>query len=123
MTTNEIRNRIAELDNELIYIEFADRMSDTERKRHDELLRERNALATELYNLEHPKKTVQEIEEENEREYQEWKAEREEMERRKEAGREEAEKSLALKLWNALKDTNWAGLPTLEKKMKANGWI
>ena len=118
MKTNEIRKKINELDNELIYIEFADRMSDEERKHHDELLRERNQLVAELYNLEHPKKTAQEIEEENEREYQEWKAEKEEAEKRKEAGREEAEKTLALRLYNAMRNTNWCGLPALEKKLK-----
>lgn len=98
MKTNEIKKRINELDNELIYIEFADRMSDEERKHHDELLRERNQLATELYNLEYPKKTVQEIEEENEREYQKWKAEREEMKKKKRSGKRRSGKNFGVEI-------------------------
>ena len=49
MTTNEIRNRIHELDNEMFYLEMADRMTDEERTTYQRLLLERNRLATELY--------------------------------------------------------------------------
>jgi hypothetical protein len=117
MTTNEIRNRIAELNNEMTYIEFADRMSDEERKHYDELLRERNRLATKLYHIEHP--TKEEVEEE---EWFEPIPTREEEER-KEKEREEADKRLTLKVWEAMKGTNWVGLPVIEKKIKEKGWM
>ena len=49
MTTNEIRNRIHELDNEMFYLEMADRMTDEERTTYQKLLIERNYLTEELY--------------------------------------------------------------------------
>lgn len=117
MTNTEIKNRIAELDKEMFYLEMADCMNDEERKTHDKLLRERNALATKLYYLEHP--ITEEAEEE------EWfkPIPTEEEEKRKEKEREEADKKLTLKLWEAMKGTNWVGLPVIEKKIKEKGWI
>ena len=42
MTTNEIRNRIHELDNEMFYLEMADCMTTAERDTYQRLLLERN---------------------------------------------------------------------------------
>lgn len=117
MTNTEIKNRINELDREIWLIEMADRMSEEERKTHDKLLRERNALATKLYYMEHPVK-----EEETEEEWLEPLPTKEEEER-KEREREEADKRLTLTLWEAMKGTNWVGLPVIEKKIKEKGWI
>jgi hypothetical protein len=49
MTTNEIRNRIQEIDNEMFYLEMADRMTPAERDTYQKLLIERNYLAEELH--------------------------------------------------------------------------
>lgn len=49
MTTNEIRNRIHELDKEMFWLEMADHMTLAEQNAYQKLLAERNRLATELY--------------------------------------------------------------------------
>lgn len=116
MTNTEIKNRINELENEMIYLEFADHMSDEERRTHDKLLAERNRLATELYYMERPK------EETKEEEWFEPLPTREEEER-KEREKEEADKRLTLKLWEAMRGTNWIGLPVIEKKIREKNWI
>lgn len=49
MTTNEIRNKIHELDKEMFWLEMADRMTTAERDTYQRLLIERNRLAEELH--------------------------------------------------------------------------
>ena len=64
MTLNEMKNRKNELENEMFLLEMADRMTDEERKAYDRMIRERNALATQIYYAEHPTPEAEEEEEE-----------------------------------------------------------
>jgi hypothetical protein len=116
MTLNEMKNRKNILESKLFLLEMADHMTDEERKAYDNMSGERNALATQIYYAEHPALETEEEEEEID-----WAEERRKAEE-KEKRERETDKLLTLKLWNALKGTNWVGLPALEKKIKENGW-
>lgn len=130
MTNTEIKNRIAELDREIWLIEMADHMNDEECKMHDKLSRERNALATKLYYMEHPQKTEKEIEEEYRRDYEKWVKEEEEREKEiakrleeTKKARSEYEKKRSLEIWETIKNSNLAYVEVLRADLIKKGWI
>lgn len=123
MTNTEIKNKIEQLDREIWLLEMADRMSDEERKAHFKLTTERNALARELSYREHPPKTAEEIEREWQEENERFAREEEEKRRKWEEARPEAEKILALRVWEAVKNSDFCWVEKMRADLTAKGWI